>query len=57
MNCMLTLSIPRYMPPRWVLGQLPFDRAWLYMSEIDVNGLNPDRRACLEAEGALVLVS
>jgi len=47
------------MPPRWVLGQagLPFDRAWLYMSEIDVNGLNPDRRACLEAEGALVLVS
>ena len=46
------------MPSRWMLGQagLPFDKAWLYMSELDVATIEPERRARLEAEGTLVLV-
>ena len=37
------------MPPRWMLGQagLPFDKAWLYMSELDVATIEPERRARL----------
>jgi hypothetical protein len=47
-----------YMPPRFVIGQagLPFECAWMYLSQSEVSAMEPSKKNALIEQGCLQLL-